>query len=542
MRTCKICGAVNEDGAVRCSGCGIRFTEGPKQTKAESVTSQSQDLKFPMRTLPRVVVAILVFAIAMFVGRTGFEKLSDKCAPFLARIHGARQRLVRIKGSNDETWFRLEPIGDGTRYIPVEGKEDAEEKVAIDVADNVQRMPPYDLGQEFGDLNNWRIDWEGFLDRHPNIRFRNDGLNRHSVLKEYVLFYGYPLCDDTLVFSEDGLETIELSLFNMGDEKTLADETAALDTVNSISEVVAADRVDVSQASDGNGKFIVNYDWVGSSPHLTMVMGVVSRQGVRYVEYLNGSLTIADDRVVSNASANPRMNVRRRQSDAYIDGVPMVNQGQRGYCIPATFERILRYYGIDADMHALALMLDTKVEGGTCINTKQVEKIAQMAGLDHEEFRDLERYNDEYYARYNMAARDCGGKQLFIEDFTVEETAEDGRVVNVRHYDWMSDAMDKEIQRKSRLYDAEGFAKFRNGVMSCIEKGYPLVWSVDRIFPWDRSDGSQGNGHVRIIVGYNELHDEVLYSDSWGCGHEFKRAKMKVAWEYTDFLTCLFPK
>ena len=214
----------------------------------------------------------------------------------------------------------------------------------------------------------------------------------------------------------------------------------------------------------------------------------------------------------------------------------------KGYCFPATIERILRYYGIDADMHALALMMGTKVEGGTRMNTKQIEKIAQMAGLHHEEYRDLEHYNDEYYARYNMAARDYGGRQLFIEDFTVEETAEDGSTVNMRHYDWMSDAMDKEIKRKSRLYDAKGFAKFKNGIMFCIEKGYPLVWSVDRLFPWDRSDGSQGDGHTRIIVGYNELHDEVLYSDSWGSGHEFKRAKMKDAWECTDFLTCLFPK
>ena len=110
----------------------------------------------------------------------------------------------------------------------------------------------------------------------------------------------------------------------------------------------------------------------------------------------------------------------------------------------------------------------------------------------------------------------------------------------MRHYDWMSNAMDQEIKRKSRLYDTEGFAKFRNGIMSCIEKGHPLVWSVDRLFTWDRSDGFQGDGHIRIIVGYNELHDEVLYSDSWGSGHEFKRAKMKDAWESTDFLTCLF--
>ena len=33
----------------------------------------------------------------------------------------------------------------------------------------------------------------------------------------------------------------------------------------------------------------------------------------------------------------------------------MVDQGQKGYCVPATVERVLRYYGInDLNMHQLA--------------------------------------------------------------------------------------------------------------------------------------------------------------------------------------------
>ena len=540
MRACKICGTVNEDGAVRCSRCGIGFTD-EQELGPGGKDLQAERRGFPVRVVLDFVVGILVLAIVVLVGREGVDDLKVKYVPFLSRIQRTSRTCAGVKEGNRDALFHAEPFGSGTRRLLGEQAKAAEETIVLDAGVEVRRMPPYDLGQEFADLRKWQINWEGFLVRHPNIRFRNDGQKRHSVLKEYVLFYGYPLCDDTLVFSEDGLEAIEFSLFNMGDEKTLAGEDAALETINAISEVVAADRVDVSQASDGNGKFIVNYDWVGSAPHLTMVMGVVSRQGVRYVEYLNGTLAIVGHRIVSNVSNDPRMNVRRSHGDVYIGGVPMVNQGQRGYCVPATIERILRYYGIDADMHALALMLDTKVGGGTHINIKQIEKIAQMAGLHHVEFRDLERYDDEYCARYNMAARDYGGRQLFIEDFTVEETSEDGGTVNMRHYDWMSDAMDKEIKRKSRLYDAEGFAKFKNGIMSCIEKGYPLVWSVDRLFPWDRSDGSQGGGHTRIVVGYNELHDEVFYSDSWGSGHEFKRAKMKDAWECTDFLTCLFP-
>ena len=33
--------------------------------------------------------------------------------------------------------------------------------------------------------------------------------------------------------------------------------------------------------------------------------------------------------------------------DVYIKNIPMVNQGNKGYCVPATVERVLRYYGIN---------------------------------------------------------------------------------------------------------------------------------------------------------------------------------------------------
>ena len=46
---------------------------------------------------------------------------------------------------------------------------------------------------------------------------------------------------------------------------------------------------------------------------------------------------------------------------------------------------------------------------------------------------------------------------------------------------------------------------------------------------------------MRLIVGYNLQTDEILYSDSWGSGHELKRARFAEAWRETDFLSCLQP-
>jgi hypothetical protein len=40
-------------------------------------------------------------------------------------------------------------------------------------------------------------------------------------------------------------------------------------------------------------------------------------------------------------------------------------------------------------------------------------------------------------------------------------------------------------------------------------------------------------GHMRLIIGYNLKKDEILFSDSWGAGHELKRMSTADAWTIT---------
>jgi hypothetical protein len=37
-------------------------------------------------------------------------------------------------------------------------------------------------------------------------------------------------------------------------------------------------------------------------------------------------------------------------------------------------------------------------------------------------------------------------------------------------------------------------------------------------------------GHMRLIIGYNPKTDEVVYTDSWGKGHEYKKMPMAQAY------------
>ena len=48
-----------------------------------------------------------------------------------------------------------------------------------------------------------------------------------------------------------------------------------------------------------------------------------------------------------------------------LEGVPMVDQGAKGYCAAAVLERLLRYYGRDTDQHEIAQLLGTSAHGGT---------------------------------------------------------------------------------------------------------------------------------------------------------------------------------
>jgi hypothetical protein len=74
---------------------------------------------------------------------------------------------------------------------------------------------------------------------------------------------------------------------------------------------------------------------------------------------------------------------QRENGDVIIKNIPMVNQGPKGYCVPATWERYLRYMDIPADMYLLALAANTGVGGGTSAAAMDIEELAEHidAGL-----------------------------------------------------------------------------------------------------------------------------------------------------------------
>lgn len=47
---------------------------------------------------------------------------------------------------------------------------------------------------------------------------------------------------------------------------------------------------------------------------------------------------------------------------------------------------------------------------------------------------------------------------------------------------------------------------------------------------------------MRIINGYNPQSGDIIYTDSWGFGHEKKQMTAEEAWSITNTLCSLVPR
>ncbi len=173
-------------------------------------------------------------------------------------------------------------------------------------------------------------------------------------------------------------------------------------------------------------------------------------------------------------------NIRNRANgDVIIDNIPMVDQGPKGYCVPATFERYLRYMQIPADMYLLAMAGQTEVGGGTSLS-RIIESI-------------------ESY--------------ISSQSRSMKELREPMKVRTVQKY------IDKGLPIIWTLYSSSEYNQYAN--QRTKERTAVSDWAV-----WEKTVKSSARAtelrkdrmaaHACLIIGYNKETDEIAVSDSWG--------------------------
>ncbi len=231
---------------------------------------------------------------------------------------------------------------------------------------------------------------------------------------------------------------------------------------------------------DGSTRQMVfRWDWSGHSFLLSNVEGEyvsLSIQPVAFADQHGRSKRTPDSIIRKRAQENVE---KRSNGDVVIKNIPMVNQGPKSYCVPATAERCMRYLGIPADMYVLAMAGQTKLGVGT-----------SPAILLDAVGRDIKRK----------------GRSFKIWDGKI-------KIHELTRY------IDKGIPVMWGLFSTRDFNRIANA--RTLARKNPETWddykaktrrtSASTKLPIERN-----TSHIVIITGYNKASGEIAFSDSWG--------------------------
>lgn len=221
------------------------------------------------------------------------------------------------------------------------------------------------------------------------------------------------------------------------------------------------------------------WDWRGHSILLAEAEG--EYVGVQIVTTAfadaGGKVEDTTDKVIrARALANLE---KRANGDVVISDIPMVDQGPKGYCVPATAERAMRYLGVPADMYILANAGETGFGGGTSVSTL----LEGMAGQIRSKRRSFDAWKGELKLKEIAKYIDKGVPLMWCLFST----------------DKFNETANKRTKERKDITD---WAAWKTKVTG---------ESANNALPKDKT-----SGHVVLIIGYNKDTNEIAFSDSWG--------------------------
>ncbi|MBR5894383.1 MAG: C39 family peptidase [Akkermansia sp.] len=338
---------------------------------------------------------------------------------------------------------------------------------------------------------------------------RSGGLTMKPLnFGETVITWNEEECPDNMV----------IMVYNKGDDGALdkeAYEAMLAETIEGLNEITGVKGKARRSSKKDTGVALKSWVWEWENGVVQLDASYTGRKKDFEGEFLRLKMG-PDKESISKGGAADAANRRELKAnvktdeesgDVWIDGVTMVDQGDKGYCVPATVARVFAYYGMDGvDQHALAQLCNSSGEEGTSTATMQTA---------------LEDISRKFHIRVQCLDGKSPTENIlnFIADYN--KAAKKLRKEMATPQNWVFVAKDKAV-----LLQARGNKKYVKKWMAAIKKnidmGIPVLWSVQLgIFP-EAGIPQNAGGHMRMIIGYNLKEQKILYSDSWGAGHEKK--------------------
>jgi len=400
----------------------------------------------------------------------------------------------------------------------------------------------------------WSLTHDTFLAawKDKGFRWTSSAKETARAYKTLHTFMEQPVMEALVRFGENEPQSVDFVLYNRGDSGVVSEavfEKAVKDIQAKLSEWSGKRPRKLEDRGHAGGVNRRRYLWTRGAHQVALEYSYSTgqrAQGRRYLpEYIRARCVASDgvsdmgsrvkEKMMRRARALSALELKKKvkreeNGDIHIGGIPMVDQGQKGYCAVATAERVLRYYGRDVDANQLAQLAMTSAEGGT--NPDNMLSSLRSAGMKlgckvrAKQSFSLSSFNRMVRA-YNRKARKAGKPRIVL-----------GQRIDIGQ---VYSSMDLDLLREVRARQGADFKNFMRDVRSHVGRGLPLCWSVlvGRVKEKPPVQGT--GGHMRLIIGYNDKTSELLYSDSWGRGHESKRMALPDAWTITLGLYAIEP-
>lgn len=92
------------------------------------------------------------------------------------------------------------------------------------------------------------------------------------------------------------------------------------------------------------------------------------------------------------------------------------------------------------------------------------------------------------------------------------------------------DVADGDVLRAIRAGKPAQVEKWMKPIRKSVALGMPVLWSVTLgVFPEEIGLPQSRGGHMRLIIGYDDVKKTIIFTDTWGAGHEKKEMPAATA-------------
>lgn len=390
--------------------------------------------------------------------------------------------------------------------------------------------------------NLWTMKQSDFMAAAGRLGYEWTSNTRDSarVARPDITVFGQPAVESVARFDGETLKEITVTLYGRGDAGDLTEvkfDALVRSSAEAISKATnvkfTARGKDPTSAVKAEG-LLWQTDKARYLLEFSKTKEVKTRDIPFRAEFVRLEITVPEKKVGLLASAASGQRVKfsgpihvkkdAATGDVWIADVPMVDQGQKGYCVVASTERVMRYYGNSVDANELAQVANTATAGGTSSSAMldALKKLGARLKVRVREVQAGDSIRDilKLIADYNRAAKKAGAAEI----------PEQGNMIDMGA---VYQAMRGDVLKDVRTKNKSDLSRFQRQVQTHIDQGIPLLWTVMLGLTKEPGIPQTAGGHMRLIIGYNTTKEEILYSDSWGAGNELKRMSAADAWTMT---------